>query len=217
MMTFRTIPPALLVTLGAAAASRFTVEGYDKQSHAVEELLNDLRHVTVLYSSGQMQRAASAWVSGPVQHECTFPVELLVAADAKADLTVLNDTTSTALEYTSALAAMQPAAKRANDNWDELFDLVWNILMAPANMALGLAAGVVANRWCGNPQKAKPFSRGKYILVSGTFDYTCTVQEYPTGVVGVAGESVDLSMTVTADLEGTTSDPAKQGAEATQP
>jgi hypothetical protein len=216
MMTFRSVPPALTATLGAAAASRFTVEGYDKQSHAVEELLNNLRHVTVLYSGGQMQRGASGWVSGPIQHECTFPVELLVAADAKADLTILNDPTSTALEYTSALAAMQPAAKRANDNWDELFDLVWNILMAPANLALGLAAGVVANRWCGNPQKVKPFSRGKYVLVSGNFDYSCNVQEYPTGVTPVpAGAgAVDTTIIATADVSGATVDTAKQGAQA---
>ena len=217
MMSFRAIPAALTATLGAAATSRFTVEGYGRQSHAVEELLNNLRHVTVLYSGGQMQRGASGWVSGPIQHECNFPVELLVAADAKADLTTLNDVNASSEQYASALAAMEPAAKRANDLWDELFDLAWNILMEPANLTLGLAQGIVSNRWCGNPRKEKPYTRGKYVLIAGSFDYTCNVQERPTGVVGVAGESIDLDMTVSTDLEGDASDPAQSGVEATQP
>lgn len=215
-MAFRLVPTALASTLTAAAAGRYTVDGSDKQSHAAEEILNNLRHVTVLYRSGQLNRGASAWAGGPIQHECTFPVELLLSADAKADLAVLADPASTAPEYASALAAMQPASVRANDLWDELFDILWNILMAPANMGLGLADGLVANRWVGNPQKGKPFTRGKYVILPGTFDYTCTVQEYPpTTVPKPAGAgAIDTTITETADISGAITDPALQGAKA---
>ena len=53
MMLFRTFKAGLVTLLGAQAAGRYNVEGYQRQRHAAEEFLNNLRHVEVIYNSGE--------------------------------------------------------------------------------------------------------------------------------------------------------------------
>jgi hypothetical protein len=215
MMQFRTIKTALTNLLGAQAAGRYTVEGYQRQSHSAEEILNNLRHVSVYYVSGAFPENESALEQGPYDHEMTFRVELLLSADSKADLTALTNANATAAQYAAALAASLPASANADSIFDELVDIVWNILIDTPNRDLGLAQYTIERRWIRNVQKEHPLPRGEYMVLAGTMDYVCRAIE-KTGAVGVVitpagAHALDASIGETADITGQTQDPALQG------
>lgn len=213
-MAFRTLKAALETLLDANANGLYSVEGFQRQSHDAEGLVGYGRHVTVFYRQGQFDKARSGWLQGPFKHAVTYQVELKLAAPAHADLTALDPRVpATPQERMSALAAMAPAAKVADDQWDELADLIWNILIAPAN-ADTLGGVNIEDRWIANVQKEMPAPLGEYVLLAGTMDYTCTVIETPPGDSGIpaAANAIDTTLTGTADQTGAAVDPALQGA-----
>ncbi len=205
---------AILALLNANAASRFTVEGYQRQTHAAEELVGNLRHVSVFYRQGAFDKTASGWEQGPFKHGMTFAVELVLAAASSSDLSALNNPTATPQQRISALAASIEAAAAADALWDELAGIIWGILMDPVNDNLGLTTIGIADRWIASLSKSAPPTEGEFVLLAGTMDYTCTVNETPAGVTPVpAGvAAVDVTLNETADITGAAYDSAQQGA-----
>ena len=213
---------AILALLNANAAGQFTVEGYQRESHGVDEITGKLRHVSTFYRSGDFDKSKSGWVAGPFKHAMTFAVELLLAEPASMDLTVLDPKVSATPEQrASALAASIEAGANADVSWDELAGLVFNILTDPVNLQLGQTAVVIADRWISNLRKSAPAPVGDRVVLSGTMDYTCMVIETPTGATPVpaGANAVDVTVNETADVtyDGTQSqsgklDPAEQGA-----
>src|SRR5208282_5353987 len=99
MMLFRAVKAAIENTLQLNANGQFTVEGYQRQSHAAEEILGTLRHVSVFYSRGAFDKARSGWSAGPFKHAMTFSVQLELSAQASMDLSSLSPgSTATASE-----------------------------------------------------------------------------------------------------------------------
>jgi hypothetical protein len=214
MMAFRTVKSALETLLDSSAAGRYSVEGFHRQSHSAEEILSEKRHVSVFYRQGSFEKTRSGMYQGPFKHAAVFPIELKLAAPALADLTVLDPRVqATSQQRMSALSAMISAAKNADDLWDEVMDIVWNILMAPSNS--DFIGGInIEDRWIGSAQKENPSPLGEYVILTGTMEYGCTINELPAGDVGVpAGTgAVDVAIDGTADITGVTTDSAKQGA-----
>lgn len=215
MMQFRTIKQAIVDLLGSQAAGRYTVESYQRQSHSADEILNNLRHVSVYYVSGGFPEAESALEQGPYDHEMTFRVELLLSADSKTDLRVLTDPNASSDAYASAIAASLPATANADALFDELVDIVWNILIDTPNRDLGLAQYTIERRWIRNVNKEHPLARGEYMVLAGTMDYVCRAVEKTAGVQGVTAgaNALDASINETADITDQVLDPAKQGVE----
>ena len=217
------VKSAILALLAANSGAHFTVEGYQRQSHAAEEIAGQLRHVTVYYRSGAFDKAKSGWVAGPFKHAMTFAVELVLAAASTTDLSALTSPSASAQARMTALSASLTAAANADALWDELSGLVWNILVDPVNMQLGLTSPVIADRWISNIQKSSPPPQGEFVLISGTMDYTCTVVEQVVGATPVTAgaNAIDVTLNETIDQtfvgSGTAPDnakldPAKQGA-----
>jgi hypothetical protein len=213
-MAFRTIKAALETTLVANAAARFSFEGFQRQSHTASELTGTNRHVSVYYRQGQFEKGRSGMWAGPFHHAMTFAVELVLAAPASMDLRVIDDPNASPQALMSALAASQEAAKVADQQWDELADIVWQILMDARNESLGLTTMVIEDRWISNVQKAEIAKMGEYVLLTGTMDYTCNAVESVTGETALPGSllAVDSTLTETTDLTGAPLDPAAQGA-----
>jgi hypothetical protein len=215
-VVFETVKSALTTLLGTEAAGRWTTTGYQGQSVAAESVLNSLRRVTVYYGSGQFPEGRSARVAGPMRHEMTYRVELMVSADAEVDLTALDNPASSAAQRRSALAAAIDAEVKADAAFDVLARYVWNVLMAPANYDLGLGKGHVDGRWISAITKGTPLPRGDLVVLTGTMDYRCAAMEIPSGVTGVTGTSIDTTVSVKSETGGAV-DPAGEGAKATQP
>jgi hypothetical protein len=216
MMLFRTVKQALETTLMSNANGQFTVEGYQRQSHAAEEILGTLRHVSVFYSRGAFDKARSGWLSGPWKHAMTFTVQLELSAQASMDLSVLNpNVTATGAQRMAALAASQTAGIVADEYWDQLAEIVWQILINPVNQQLGLTPPIgISDRWIDNISKEHPAPVGEYVILTGTMDYSCLGSETTAGVIGTpAGKNaIDVTLNETADITGAVYDPAQQGA-----
>jgi len=214
MMNFRTVKAAVVTLLGAAAAGRFTVIGYQTRGQAAAEVKDSSRTVQVFFSRGEFPKSGGG-MSGPVRHNLTIRLELLAGAAAKGDLATLNDENATAVQMAAAIAAFQQASDAADESFDELADIVYQIMMDAENYDLGLDPGEVSSRWIGSIDKSEPTPRGEYVVIPGTLEMTCTVSEV---LVGDTGQPADPSLgAVLAEVEThtppdtETADPAQAG------
>lgn len=192
MMAFRTLKDSITTLLGNAEAGRYTTVGFQRQSSAGDEI-NTNRRVTVYYQSGEFPKS-SGRNTGTVQHDISFTIELSVAAAASVDLSVLENPDSTQSQNATALSALQEAAKLADDEWDELLDIIYQVLMDARNVYLGLSQGDVANRWIRDARKDNPVPRGEFVLLTGRMSLDARVAEEIVGDTGVAGVAYDVTL-----------------------
>lgn len=185
MMNFRTVTDALITLLGDSAADRFTVVGHPRQVTDASEIRASKRRVMVFYGGGDFPKSAGRQ-TGATQHMLSYNIDLQVAEAAQANLNVITDPNSTAAQITAALAASQEASYLADRSFDELADIVYQILMDGRNFDLGLNKGVISSRWVGSIRKddAQPF--GSLVVLTGRLTYTCQTSEEVVGDTGVA-------------------------------
>lgn len=183
MMNFRTVTAALITLLGDAAAARFTVVGHPRQVTDASEIKSAKRRVTVFYGGGDFPKSAGRQ-TGAVQHMLSYNVDLQVSEAAQANLSVLTAENSTAQQIAAALAAMQDASYLADQSFDELAEIVFQILMDGRNFDLGLPKGTISSRWTGSIRKDDVQPLGSLVVLTGRLTYTCQTSEEVTGDTG---------------------------------
>lgn len=205
MMIFRNVKANIETILVDAAAGRYDVVGYQKQT---KPAISGGKTVQVYYSAGDFPKRASA-LNSPVQHEASFKLDLTVSAPAEVDLTVLNNPSATAAQLTTALANMQDASKLADDFLDELFDDVFQVLMDGDNYNLSLPPGTISNKWIPSFQKDTPLPRGEFVVLTGSMELECRMQEE---LLSVATTPFDANITdiETYDTTGVEEDPVQK-------
>ena len=203
MMNFRVLKENLEEILLASAVSEcYEVVGYQVQGTAAKEVLGAKRRVQVFYDSGDFLKGKAAISGGPTQHEITYRIELTVSAESKADLTVINDSGSTAAEIAAAISSFQTAASEADNSLDEFFEIVYQILMDSRNEDIGTTGPpfIVSSRWVGRMQKDNPLGQGEYVVLTGTIEFTCMAVEEVLGDTGTPAGTGAYDQTT--DLEG---------------
>lgn len=183
MMNFRTVTTAIQTILGNAAAGRFRVVGYEGQGQAGSEVLNSNRSVQVFYNQGDFSKS-SGRQTGSTQHAMAFEIGLSVSAKARLNLAVINNPASTAGQIASAMSAMQEASYVANNSFDELADIVYQILMDGRNFDLGLSVGTMSNRWIDSIKKDNVLPQGELVVLTGAIMYSCNTVEEVVGDTG---------------------------------
>jgi len=204
MVNIKNALDALLIKYAAGRFNVITARGQSQHANSVEVM----RQVSTYYSGGSFP-LSEASVTGPYSHNGTITIDLLVAAASPVDLSALNNPASTAAQLSAALMASASAGARADELFDDLVAVVWNIIMNPANMELGLDYD--PNRWISTIQKNDPAPRGSLVLLSGTITMTATALEYPESEVGTAGNAIDLTVELTPDIVNHGLDTAEQG------
>lgn len=184
-MNFRVIDQALTDLLGTAAAGRFQVAGYQKQAMEVREVVDNNRIVEVFYSRGEFPKSASTR-RGPTRHNMQFDLNLTVAKGAETDLSVIDNPASPPAAVAAAIAATKYAAARADDSWNELADIVYQIIMDAQQIDIGLSTPI-ADTWLMSIEKDPPLERGSHVVLTGLMRFTCARDEQVEGDVGVAG------------------------------
>lgn len=196
-MAFRIIKNSLINNvLGPAELGRFRTIGYQRQGKSAEEVKDSGRTVQAFYSGGEFSRGAG--VRGPKQHDITFRIELTAGAAAKADMALINSPTATPVQIALAMADFQEASALADESFDELADIVFQILMDARNIDLGLPKGIVSNRWVGRITKDDALPRGENVILTGSMVLTCRAAEVVAGATGAIGTTYD----VTVDIQG---------------
>lgn len=197
-MAFRTIKSSIVSILGSAEDGRYQTIGFQRQVKGADEVLDNLRFVTVYFSSGGFPKS-SGRNTGVTQHDITYRIELTVSKAAEADLTTLNDPNSTDTERAAAMIAMEEASFLADASLDELFDIVYQILMDPRNYDFGQPKGKVANRWVDQLQKDDPVPQGELVVITGSALLTMRASEDIVGETGTPGNGI---ISTTVDIEG---------------
>ena len=177
--------------LGPAEAGRFRTVGYQKQTEDAIDFKDENRVVQVFYSTGQFPQKSSS-INGPYQHEMSFRVELSVAKAAEVDIATLTNPVSTDIQRATAMQAFVESSSLADAAFDELFRIVYQILMSAANIDLGLAKGEVAkgevaDRWVNQIKKDEPITDGQFAIITGSMVLTCTSKEPALGDTGIIG------------------------------
>lgn len=196
-MKFITIRDAITTTLGDAAAGRYRVLGYQENGRSAESVLDDERLVQVFYQSGSFPETASG-LSGPFNHKMTFTFQFEVASRTEVDLTVLLNPASTAADVQAAWAALKPAEAAANEAMDELFDIVWNVVMDARERDFGLS-DPIGSRWLNDFRKESVIPRGEYAVITAAAQLTCNETELVTGETPTAIEIIDTQIDIADD------------------
>ena len=189
MMNFRTIKDSIINILGTAAAGRFRTVGFQRQTKAAEECKGNLRLITVYYSTGYFPKR-SGRNTGPVQHDITYRIEFTVSSPALGNLTIINNPLSTPAQIATAISAIQESAQLADQSIDELFEIVYQILMDGNNIDMQLPIGTVASRWIDSIQKDEPRTRGDLVELTGSANLTLRTSEQILGDPGTPGANI---------------------------
>jgi len=188
-MNFITIKNSITNILGLAESGRYRTVGFQRQTRAAEEVKGNNRQVTVFFSRGDFPKS-SGRNTGPVQHDITYRIELIVSSAAKMDLSIINNPSSTPEQKAVALAAAHEAAALADELMDELWSIIYQILMDGRNVDMGLSVGTVANRWIDSFQKDEPRTRGKFVVLTGIGILTLRTGEQVSGDTGAPGANI---------------------------
>lgn len=196
MMQFRTTKKNLITILGSAADGRFRVVDHQVQVIDSTEILGDNRRVQVFYGEGEFPKG-KAGLTGPTQHEATYRIEMAVSAATEVNLAVLNDSGSTEAQRKAALSAFKSSSKLADDSMDELFEIVYQILMDGRNVDI-LDDGPpfkVNSRWVEGFRKDSPVPQGEYVELTGSIQFSCQLVEEITGDTGIAAAQPAFDIT----------------------
>lgn len=215
-MNFRTLKQSIIDNvLVPAEQGQYVTSGYQGQRKD-SEVINDNRQVTVYYSEGEMPKGAGQSY-GDVMHDTTFLIELAVATAAEVDLATLNDDDATQSEKATALRNINEAGKIADDQMDELIDVVYQVLMDNRNEQMGLNPPAdrpnlkpVSGRWIDQIRKDNPSDDGEFLVLTASMRLTCRIEETVTGedLRDFGNKVFDNDITLEGDI-------AEQGVEVT--
>ena len=186
MMNFRNIKTALVTLLGNEAAGRYRTIGYQKQGQDADKVKDSNRTVQVYYSRARFPQSAGG-ISGPVKHNMTFRLDLMVSSAAKGDLATLKNPTATPAQIQTALNGFQQAAELADNSMSELIDILYQVIMDAEHVDLDQATYLVSSRWVDDVEVDEPLPRGQVVVLTGSMQFTCSMDEQVSGDPGVAG------------------------------
>ena len=199
MMKFRKIKLSIIDNvLGPAEAGRYRTIGYQKQNTDVEDVLGNNRTVQVFFSSSDFPKNASG-LQGPFKHEVSYRIELAVAEESAVNLAALKDENATDADREKAWKSFVGAGDAADDSFDELAEIVFQVLMDARNIDLGMFIGDAPDRWVGQIRKDEPEPTSEYVMLTGAMMLTCSPSEEAGGDPGVTVASI---IDTTVDLEG---------------
>ena len=204
-MQFRTTKANLITILGDAAENRYQVVDHQVQVIDSTEILGTNRRVQVFFAEGDFDKGKAA-PTGPTQHDVTYRVELAAAAAAEVNLAVLNDENATDLQRAAALSAFKSSSKLADDSLDELYDIIYQVLMDGRNVDLGETGPpyVVSDRWVDGFSKDAPVAQGEYVELTGSIRFSCNMVEQLSSDTGT--QVVQPAFNITDDINENGSD-----------
>ncbi len=200
-MVFRQVKSYLVAQLEAEAAGRYQVAGYQKQVISADDVKDALRLVQVFWERTDFP-AASYRQSETRTTEATFRIRLITAAGAEIDLVTLNSDASTSAQKKAALLAISNAAARADDSFDELAEIVYQIIEDATRRKLGTSGGIVSNRRLSSIDKDEIEEQGDLVVLTGSAVLTVRLEESITGGTTTPLTTIDLTLTQEGDDVG---------------
>lgn len=195
-MQFQTVRDAIEATLNTDAAARYQVVGYQVRGTSAEE--RTVPTVAVFYGSGDFPQSGGS-IADANKHEATFRLEFTATAASEGDLATLQNPAATELQLATALATFQNAAREADRIFDQLFSDVYGVIMDARNELFGLAVGAVSSRWVGQINKDNPVPKGQVVMLTGSAQLTCIMEEVALGEIGTVANEFDTVVDIDGD------------------
>jgi len=195
-MQFQAVRDAIENVLNTDAAGRYQVIGYQVQGTSAKERI--VPTVAVFYGSGDFPQSGGS-IADANKHEATFRLEFTVTAPSKGDLATLQDDLATEGQLATALATFQDAARDVDRIFDQLFSDVYGVIMDARNELFGLIAGAVSSRWVGQINKDNPVPKGEVVMLTGSAQLTCTMEEQVLGEIGTPATEFDTVVDIDGD------------------
>lgn len=177
MMEFRVLTKSVTRLLGDSAQGEYKVLGHEPFPQDASEYKGKNRTVRVFYPGGEFSNQASE----AYDHEFKLRVEMCVTADAETDLDTLLNGDSTQQELAYAMASMRDSADVANSQFDEMIDLVFNVLASPSNKWLGLEKYRVKEASVLDSKKNRLLPFGEHAVLTGWITLGIKMREEATG------------------------------------
>ena len=195
-MQFQTVRDAIENTLNIDAASRYQVVGYQVQGTSAKERV--IPTVAVFYGSGDFPQSGGS-IADANKHEATFRLEFTATAPSKGDLATLQDDGATEIQLATALATFQDAARDVDRIIDQLFSDVYGVIMDARNELFGLPVGTVSSRWIAQINKDNPVPKGEVVMLTGSAQLTCAMEEQVLGEEGTEANEFDTTVDIDGD------------------
>jgi hypothetical protein len=211
-MRFEIVRDGIILLLRSKAAGRFRVVGFEAPEIAPEEVLDNDRLVMVYYKFGTFPTSRSA-VQGPFSHEPIYRIEMVTSCDATGDLATLDNANSTDAERAAAIAAFKRSELLVNNKMDELWGIVYQIIMDARNLNLGISKDAfrVGSRWLDRFEKQE-IQKGNIVSLTAIAELSCKISEPALGDTGtdVAAPLFDVELE-TNMVDSTSPDSATAG------
>lgn len=178
-MQFHLVVQALIDLLQAAAAvEAFEVLPYPGRATDIAVFNGVGRTVRVYLEEADILQSNRK--GGPYDHNLTIALELSAAETVGIDLDVIEDPEATDGERQAALQAADDANLLVNQSIDQLYELVFQIVLDNRNRNMGLST--VSNLWLEGFKKGAPAPTGAFVFNSAKVTVRCTVSEHVVGV-----------------------------------
>jgi len=193
-MAFRIVKKSIIDNILAPnQKDLFRVAGHAPPELGAEAVLNNKRLVSVYYQDGDFSRGA---ITRP-NHEMTFHIDMMIAADSKVDLLVLEKEFENGEiqkeAYADSLSELKAAENNADAIMDELFNIVYQLIMDKRNQRLGVDRFdppvnlPISNRMIRKFEKGSTMPKGNLVMLGGQATLTCRADEKLIGA-GAVGE-----------------------------
>jgi hypothetical protein len=193
-MAFRIVKKSVMENILAPNQKNlFRVVGHAPPELGAEAVLNNKRLVSVYYQDGDFMKGA---ITRP-NHTMTFHIDMMVAAESNVDLLVLEkgfeDGQVSKEAYADALSELKDAEYNADAIMDELFNIVYQLIMDKRNQGLGIERFdpavrlPISNRMITKFEKGSTMPKGNLVMLGGQATLTCRADEKLIGA-GAVGE-----------------------------
>lgn len=190
MMYFRQIKTALEQLLIDKAAGRYRVQGYQIQTRSPEEVEGNNRLVVITYDQGDFPGQGYR-SGGSVDHQASYRVALYVSSGSIADIQEITNAENTNGQRQTSLSVTIPGHKIIDDSIDELFEIVFQVILDREDTDLGLGSEAFDKLIISQYQKDDPFEMGGKACISASFQIQAKLNEEITGADPIAGESIN--------------------------
>jgi len=185
-----TLPRAAVVALdaaidllGAQAATRFIVIGFQRQKRAAESA-GDTALVQCWIDSAQIDWDRSPR-NGPFEWNVRVEVQFIIAQPATLDIATIQDPSSTSRERTAALLALVEPAQNAANALYLAWGAVSEIFEDARNEDLGLPDNAISDKSYSDFQQDKLPPRGGKAILTATSFLEFRVKEAQLGDLGI--------------------------------
>lgn len=193
MKNFVAAKKALQEFLSSNSNGEYYVVGHSLQKKNAQEIERRGSKMVQVYITGVSPDRYVSSRNSETTVKCTAIIRMTVTASIEMDLATIEDPNSTPEQRALALADSYDAAAKADDEMDELFGHMFDLVLGADGEYHGSGPEnpyQIADSWGDDFTKEEALKGGSLVVINGYFRVQFTTQEIPNGDIPVVGNIV---------------------------